>query len=62
VFPSRPCRGVDDKPIYAFFNTTHVITSYMFVALIAAHVLAAVRHLLLRDGIFSRMWPQRTGK
>ena len=53
--------GVDDKQIYAFFNTTHMITSYLFVALIAAHVLAALRHLGMRDRIFSRMWPQRSG-
>jgi cytochrome b561 len=52
--------GVDDKPIYAFFNTTHVFTSYLFVALIAAHVLAAMRHLLMRDGVFTRIWPART--
>jgi cytochrome b561 len=52
--------GVDDKQIYAFFNGTHVITSYLFVALIAVHALAALRHLVMRDGIFSRMWPQRS--
>jgi cytochrome b561 len=34
-----------------------VLTSYVFVALIAVHVLAALRHLFLRDGVFQRMWP-----
>jgi cytochrome b561 len=53
-----PPWGVDDKQIYGFFNTTHVVTSYLLVALIALHALAALRHLFLRDGVFSRMWPQ----
>jgi cytochrome b561 len=42
--------------VYDVLNTTHVFTSYVFVALIAIHVLAALRHLMLRDGIFNRMW------
>jgi cytochrome b561 len=41
------------------FNQAHVSTSYLFVALIGIHMLAALRHLVLRDGIFSRMWPTR---
>ena len=52
-----PPWGVDDRRIYALFNTTHVVTSYVFVALIAVHILAALRHLYLRDGVFRRMWP-----
>jgi len=52
-----PPWGVDDKAIYGFFNTTHIVTSYIFLALIAIHVLAALRHAFRRDGIFSRMWP-----
>lgn len=52
-----PPWGPDDKQIYGFFNGTHVITSYVFLTLIALHVLAALRHASKRDGIFSRMWP-----
>jgi cytochrome b561 len=52
-----PPWGIDDKQIYAVFNTTHVATSYVFVALIAIHMAAALTHLLRRDGIFERMWP-----
>jgi cytochrome b561 len=52
-----PPWGVDDKAIYGFFNTTHIVTSYIFLTLIAIHVLAALRHAFRRDGIFSRMWP-----
>ena len=50
-----PPWGVDDKAIYGFFNTTHVLTSYLFVALIVVHALAALRHLFMRDGVFRRM-------
>ena len=52
-----PPWGGDDHRIYAIFNTTHVLASYAFVALIVAHVLAAARHALRRDGVFSRMLP-----
>lgn len=52
-----PPWGVDNEAIYGFFNTTHVITSFIFVTLIVLHVLAALRHLFKRDGVFSRMWP-----
>ncbi len=54
-----PPWGFDDKRIYAVFNTTHVVTSYVFVTLIVVHILAALRHLFLRDGVFRRMWPAR---
>jgi cytochrome b561 len=50
-----PPWGIDDKRIYAVFNTTHVATSYLFVGLIALHVFAAVRHAFRRDGVFARM-------
>lgn len=52
-----PPWAIDDATIYGVFNTTHVITSFIFVTLIALHVLAALRHLFRRDGIFGRMWP-----
>jgi cytochrome b561 len=54
-----PPWGTDDHRIYAVFNTTHVVTSYLFVALIALHLLGAMRHALRRDGIVARMWPRR---
>jgi cytochrome b561 len=55
-----PPWGIDDESIYNVLNGTHVVTSFVFVTLIALHILAALRHLLLRDGIFTRMWPRRT--
>jgi cytochrome b561 len=34
----------------------HVATSYVFATLIVIHVVSALRHAVLRDGIFGRMW------
>ena len=57
-----PPWGSDSERIYALFNGIHVTTSYVFVALIAVHVLSGLRHAFVRDGIFRRMWPwARTG-
>src|SRR5258708_20191933 len=42
-----PPWGADDRDIYAFFNGVHVGTSLVFVTLIAIHVLAHLRHLVL---------------
>ena len=50
-----PPWGGDNAGVYAFFNTTHVVLSYLFVTLIVIHVLAAVRHAIHGDGVFRRM-------
>jgi cytochrome b561 len=48
----------EDKTLYRIFNRVHVYTSYLFAVLIAIHVGAAVKHLILdRDGVFQRMLP-----
>jgi cytochrome b561 len=53
-----PVLGWDDRGIYRFFNRIHVYTSYVFAVLIAVHVGAALKHLLIdRDGVFQRMLP-----
>jgi cytochrome b561 len=57
-----PPWGIDDKRIYAVFNTAHVATSYLFVGLIALHVFAAVRHAFRHDGVFARMVPSRLSR
>ncbi len=54
-----PPWGVDDERVYAFFNGAHVATSYVFVALIAAHLAGALRHATRHDGILQRMWLER---
>ena len=52
--------GVDDRRIYDFFNATHKTLAVIFIALIALHVLAALKHGLFdRDRILRRMWPGR---
>ncbi|HVF18007.1 MAG TPA: cytochrome b [Steroidobacteraceae bacterium] len=54
-----PPWGVEDERIYGFFNGVHVLTSYVFVTLIVVHIVGALRHAALRDGIFRRIWPGR---
>jgi cytochrome b561 len=50
--------GMEDATVYAFFNKTHLVTSWLFAGLITLHVLAALRHLAAKDGVFNRMWPK----
>ena len=39
--------------------TAHSVVAWVLVALIAVHVLAALKHLIVdRDGVFQRMWFQ----
>lgn len=53
-----PPWGSDDKAVYAAFNATHKFLALVFVALIALHVAAALKHALVdRDGVLRRMWP-----
>ena len=56
-----PPWGIDDERVYAFFNGAHVVTSYVFVALILLHAVSAIWHAWLRDGILGRMWLTRRG-
>jgi cytochrome b561 len=57
-----PPWGIEDKGIYAVFNTIHVATSFIFVGLIVLHVLAALRHAFRRDGVFARMLTSRLSR
>lgn len=51
----------EDHTLYRLFNRIHVYTSYCFFALIAVHVAAALKHLLVdRDDVFQRMWFTRS--
>lgn len=53
-----PPWGPDLPQVYSLFNGIHIVTAYVFTALIAAHVAAALKHALVdRDGVFSRIWP-----
>ena len=49
-----------DKAMYDVFNQVHHVTATIFMILIGAHVLAALKHLFInRDGVFQRMLPGR---
>jgi cytochrome b561 len=46
--------------VYAIFNQTHIVSSWLLLALVLMHVLAVLKHLLVdHDTVFSRMLPQR---
>lgn len=52
-----PPWGPDDKLLYAIFNQTHAVTAVLLLALIALHLLAVLKHVLIdRDRLLARMW------
>jgi cytochrome b561 len=57
-----PPWGPQDKRLYDLFNDAHQTLAIVFTLLVVAHVVAAVRHLALRDGVFARMWPRPTAR
>ena len=59
---SLPPWGVDDSSVYALFNGTHIVTSYLLVALIMLHIAAAIRHAVRRDGILQRILTPRSSR
>lgn len=53
-----PPWGVDDRQVYALFNSLHKGLALAFALLIALHIAAALKHALLDgDGVMRRMWP-----
>lgn len=53
-----PPWGREDKAISAIFTGIHLFASYVLVTLIAIHIAAALKHLLLdKDKVFQRMLP-----
>ena len=50
--------GPDLPNVYAAFNLLHVVSSWLFTALVLGHVLIALKHALLdRDGSMARISP-----
>ncbi len=46
-----------DQALFALLRETHGVLAYALIAVIALHLLAVVRHdIVRRDGIFRRMW------
>lgn len=53
-----PNWGWDDKALRGFFGEVHGVVGFTLAVLIAIHVLAALKHLLIdRDQVFQRMMP-----
>jgi cytochrome b561 len=52
-----PKLGGDWPAAKSAMSDIHNATSWLFVTLLALHILAALWHLLQRDGLFLRMWP-----
>jgi cytochrome b561 len=52
-----PPWGPDLPAVYAFFNGVHVVTAFLFSALVAGHIAVAAWHAWVRDdGVFARIW------
>ena len=50
--------GADLPAVYSAFNLLHIVTGFVFAALIAGHVAIALKHVFIdRDGMFARIWP-----
>ena len=53
-----PHWGWDSPALKDLFSALHLGTAWLLMAVIAVHVAAALKHLLVdRDGVFQRMWP-----
>lgn len=49
-----------NRALAKIFYIAHWVTAWILMSLLAVHVLAALKHLLIdRDGVFQRMWPVR---
>ena len=63
-----PHWGWDAPAAKELMSQIHYVTVIVFMTLIAIHVLAAIKHLVVtRDGVFQRMWswrrpPERGGR
>ena len=57
-----PALVARDKAMFAFWQQTHEVLGWMLMALIAVHVLAALKHHFLeRDDTLRRMLPGPKG-
>ncbi|MFN0305255.1 MAG: cytochrome b [Burkholderiales bacterium] len=54
-----PHWGWDAPVLKQWMSSIHYTTVWVFMLLIAIHMGAALKHLLIhRDEVFSRMWPR----
>jgi cytochrome b561 len=55
-----PPMGWENRDIYDFLQGIHGVTASLLIVLVAVHILAALKHLVIdRDGVFQRMLPGR---
>jgi cytochrome b561 len=53
----------ESKPVQTVFNNIHGVVAVVLLVLVALHVVAALKHLLIdRDQVFQRMWPGRRAR
>lgn len=53
-----PHWGWEDAALRGNFSAVHRVTAFIFAVLIAIHIAAALKHLLVdKDGVFQRMLP-----
>jgi cytochrome b561 len=53
-----PPMGPENKDLYELFQDIHEITANILMVVIALHVLAGLKHLIIdKDGVFQRMLP-----
>ena len=56
-----PHWGWEAPALKELCSQVHLVTVVIFITLIAIHVVAAFKHLIInRDGVFQRMWPSRS--
>jgi len=56
-----PHWGWEAPALKELCSQAHLVTAIMFITLIAIHVVAAFKHLIVnRDGVFQRMWPSQS--
>lgn len=54
-----PKTGWESGPLKELCSQVHYVTVWIFMALVALHVAAAFKHLLVdRDAVFGRIWPR----
>lgn len=54
-----PPLGWENKDLYDLFQGIHGVTATVLCVVVVVHILAALKHLIARDGVFRRMLPGR---
>ena len=49
----------ENKDLYELFQGIHGVTATVLCVVVIVHILAALKHLIARDGVFRRMLPGR---